>query len=65
MRLNLNTEAMINSLPLWLESQKAEDETSALSDGNDNPNTVLQLSQQQTLAYNIVKNIFKKKTSCH
>ena len=46
MRLNFNNETMINSLPIWLESQKAKDERTALSDGTDNLNTVLQLNQQ-------------------
>ena len=36
MRLNFNNEAMINSLPIWLESQKTKDERTALSDGTDN-----------------------------
>lgn len=44
MRLNFNNEAMINSLPIWLESQKTKDERTALSDGTDNLNTVLQLN---------------------
>ena len=61
MRLNFNSETMINSLPIWLESQKAKDERTALSDGTDNLNTVLQLNQQQTLAYNIVKKRFQEK----
>ena len=61
MRLNFNYETMINSLPIWLESQKAKDERTALSDGTDNLNTVLQLNQQQTLAYNIVKKRFQEK----
>ena len=61
MRLNFNNETMINSLPIWLESQKAKDERTALSDGTDNLNTVLQLNQQQTLAYNIVKKRFQEK----
>ena len=52
---------MINSLPIWLESQKAKDERTALSDGTDNLNTVLQLNQQQALAYNIVKKRFQEK----
>ena len=33
MRLNFSNEEMINSLPFWLEIQKAEYGTSALSDG--------------------------------
>ena len=61
MRLNFNNETMINSLPIWLESQKAKDERTALSDGTDNLNTVLQLNQQQALAYNIVKKRFQEK----
>ena len=43
MRLNFNNEAMISSLSFWLETWKAEHETSAFSDGTDNPNTILQL----------------------
>ena len=49
MRLNFNNEEMINFLPFWLESQKAEDGRSALSDGTDYQNIVLQLNQLTTL----------------
>ena len=57
MRLNFNNEEMINFLPFWLESQKAEDGRSALSDGTD----YSEYCSSAQSAYNIVK----KRTSCH
>ena len=65
MRLSFYYEKLINSLPFWLESQKTEDEASALSDVTDYLHTVLQLNQQQTLAYSIIKKNFQEKYSCH
>ena len=56
MQLNFNNEEMINFLPFWLESQKAEDGRSALSDRTDYQNIVLQLDQ---LKY--CKEIFTRK----
>ena len=46
MLLNFNNGEMINSLPFWLENQKVEDGTLALSDETHYQNTVLQLNQQ-------------------
>ena len=46
MRLNFSNEEMINSLPFRLENQKAEDGTSALSDGTYYLHTILQLNQK-------------------
>ena len=46
MLLHFNNWEMINSLPFWLESQKFEDGTLALSDETDYQNIVFQLNQQ-------------------